>query len=208
MSSAAVTEDPNTTANQALPMAAAASEEHDTPAARSNPSHEPLDGGSKNSSASFTARKGIAFQPKLNMRPIHTPINLLVCGGSSTGKTSLIRMCAEMLSSSEGSAAPSPHGPHAAQAAATNSSSVEIGTASGCGNAAAPCPVAEAAGISQAVDPHAVLLSGADAFTTVLPPILCPEACRELVYTFQVSILCTMHGGLVPLYALHVVTGA
>ncbi|KAF6262667.1 hypothetical protein COO60DRAFT_1635822 [Scenedesmus sp. NREL 46B-D3] len=43
----------------------------------------------------------------------------------------------------------------------------------------------EAAGIGQAVDPHAVLLSGADAFATVLPPILCPEACRELVYTFQ-----------------------
>ncbi|WIA33178.1 hypothetical protein OEZ86_006325 [Tetradesmus obliquus] len=51
--------------------------------------------------------------------------------------------------------------------------------------AGVPSPAAEAAGIGPAADPHAVLLSGSGAFATKLPPIVCPTACRELVYTFQ-----------------------
>ncbi|WIA22266.1 hypothetical protein OEZ85_004588 [Tetradesmus obliquus] len=107
-------------------------------------------------SSSFT------FTPKLDMRPITTPINLLVCGASSTGKSSFIRACAQMLS-----------------AASSN-----LGTTSD-SKAQLPSPAAEAAGIGAAADPHAVLLSGSGAFCTKLPPIVCPAACRELVYTFQ-----------------------
>jgi hypothetical protein len=100
------------------------------------------------------------------MRPITTPINLLVCGASSTGKSSFIRMCTQMLSAAANPAtldSPSP-------------SKVTLAT-----------PAAEAAGVGPGADPHAVLLSGSGAFATVLPPIVCPEACRELVYTFQVG---------------------
>jgi hypothetical protein len=110
---------------------------------------------------------GGTFKPKLDMRPITTPINLHICGASGTGKTSFIRMCAQTLS---------------AAAASPTTSGTENPTA-------VPSAAAEAAGIGPAEDPHAVLLSGSGAFCTTLPPIVCPEACRALVYTFQVGTL-------------------
>jgi hypothetical protein len=113
-----------------------------------------------------TDQQRYTFKPKLDMRPITTPINLLVCGASSTGKSSFIRICSQMLG--------------AAATPTTSDSKVAPLEAT-------PAAAAEAAGIGPAADPHAVLLSGAGAFSTVLPPIVCPEACRELVYSFQVG---------------------
>lgn len=52
------------------------------------------------------------LKPKITMRPITTPINILVCGVSSTGKSSFIRTCAQLLN---------PQGASATAAAAASS---------------------------------------------------------------------------------------
>jgi hypothetical protein len=160
-----------------------------------------------NSSSDNTEQKRPLFQPKLNMRPVRTSINLIVCGASGTGKSSFIRACAKMLSASGSAntpfaAAATPTAAHPAPTGETKPSftTSEIGTMPAADSSSSSnfevktntCAAAavEATGIGQAVDPHAVLLSGAKAFATVLPSVLCPEACRELVYTFQVSTIC------------------
>jgi GTPase SAR1 family protein len=51
------------------------------------------------------AASRIELKPKISMRPITTPINILVCGASSTGKSSFIRACAQLLNPQGSSAA-------------------------------------------------------------------------------------------------------
>jgi energy-coupling factor transporter ATP-binding protein EcfA2 len=118
--------------------------------------------------ASFQAQTKQTFnmtsiKPKLSMRPITTPVNLLVCGASGCGKSSFIRAFAKMLN--QGAAT-------SVDAATHDDAAAESWRVSGTGPSA---------------DPHAVLLAGADEFAAVVGPLSVPEAGRELLYKLQVS---------------------
>jgi hypothetical protein len=108
-----------------------------------------------------------SIKPKLSMRPISTPVNLLVCGASGSGKSSFISAFTKMLTC-DAAAAPSGGEKESAES--------ETWRVSGTGASA---------------DPHAVLLAGPEQFAAAVGPIPVPEAGRELLYTLQVSLFNT-----------------
>lgn len=113
----------------------------------------------------------------LSMRPISTPVNILVTGGSYVGKSTLIKHCCSALG---------PLGGSKNNFSTTSSSGVVVlGTKTPllspsqnteAASAAHSSPNSAELAIAQVTWPEAVTLK----------PVPVPEARREVVYTFQV----------------------
>ncbi|WIA14001.1 hypothetical protein OEZ85_002562 [Tetradesmus obliquus] len=112
---------------------------------------------------------------KLSMRPITTPVNLLLCGASSCGKSSFIRAFVDMLQISDASAATATEEPGNKDDEAPEESC-----------RVPPFMTLTVSGTGAAADPHAVLLAGSDEFAAAVGPISVPEAGREVQYRLQV----------------------
>uniref|UniRef100_A0A383VXV4 Septin-type G domain-containing protein n=1 Tax=Tetradesmus obliquus TaxID=3088 RepID=A0A383VXV4_TETOB len=111
---------------------------------------------------------------KLSMRPITTPVNLLLCGASSCGKSSFIRAFVDMLQISDESAATATEEPGNKDVEAPEESC-----------RVPPFMTLTVSGTGAAADPHAVLLAGSDEFAAAVGPISVPEAGREVQYRLQ-----------------------
>ncbi|WIA34159.1 hypothetical protein OEZ86_012519 [Tetradesmus obliquus] len=111
---------------------------------------------------------------KLSMRPITTPVNLLLCGASSCGKSSFIRAFVDMLQISDASAATATEEPGNKDDEAPEESC-----------RVPPFMTLTVSGTGAAADPHAVLLAGSDEFAAAVGPISVPEAGREVQYRLQ-----------------------
>uniref|UniRef100_A0A383WEA1 Septin-type G domain-containing protein n=1 Tax=Tetradesmus obliquus TaxID=3088 RepID=A0A383WEA1_TETOB len=96
-----------------------------------------------------------SIKPRLSMRPITTPVNLLLCGASGSGKSSFIRAFTKMLHADSAAAAAAAA---AAEQPATEADDSESWMVSETGASA---------------DPHAVLLAGSGGFAAAVGPSHC-----------------------------------
>jgi hypothetical protein len=146
------------------------------------------------------------LKPKLSMRPITTHVNVLLAGsGHYLGKAPYYSQDSGTASTAADSTARSAATSKDASSTHTKTQATNKTTAEGPPHAEKDSKVSPAAsagpddsssstaGNTAPVDLHAAFLGDPAAWATQLPPVLLPEACREMVYKFQVR--CLHQGG-------------
>lgn len=120
------------------------------------------------------------LKPKLSMRPITTHVNVLLAGSSHyLGKAPYYAEDASVPSAEHSGEATSPASDKTTPPPADGPSEAKASIAGADGDAAATA--------SGPIDLHGMFLEDPAAWATQLPPVLMPEACREMVYRFQVG---------------------